>query len=114
VTHNLAFTIDQDGNIVLVYHPNDDQTRAVISELATVVEDRRAGHVWPTSPVLRLAFRAIRAVFGSRGRMADWTRRWRCRWVVVDAETMTLLPGVYASHDEAVNAEVEWSLHRDD
>lgn len=106
---DLAFTTDQDGNLVVVYHPNDERAIAWLDTLGPR-DDRRAGFVYPQHPVARLAFRAMRWVAGSKGRVADWTRNWSGRWVVIDAQTGAQLPGSYPSHAAAVDAEVEWSL----
>jgi len=108
--HNMVFRFDDDGNIEAIYHPNDTAARQALGELGRVVSDQRAGYVWPKSKVLRSLFKGLRKLFGRKGRVADWTRGWRCAWIVVDAETMEQLPGVYDSHDKAVEAEVSWSL----
>jgi len=107
--HDLVFNVDDDGVVAFVYHPNDDQAVALMRLLDT--DDRRAGYVWPQGKGVRLLFKALRRVFGGRGPVSDWTRSWRwCSWVVVDAETMEQLPGVYPTHDAAVRAEVQWAL----
>lgn len=41
---------------------------------------QRFSEIVPVHPVKRLAFRALRWMFGEQGRVSDWTRRWRCRW----------------------------------
>lgn len=46
------------------------------------VTKRRASHVWPVHPVKRAAFRALRSLFGERGRVAVWCRQWRGPWEV--------------------------------
>ncbi len=65
-----------DGSIRHLACPQVD-----FSELGTV-KIRRASHIWPANPFVRLAFRAIRFVFGDRGRLAEWSRHWRCCWTV--------------------------------
>ena len=110
MAHDLAFTGSVDGSVQFVYHPNDQIAREVINSLGTVLSDKRAGYVWPLSGTLRVAFRLLRKAFGSQGPVADWTRSWRCRWIVVNADTMTPLPGVYDTHTAGVEAEVRWSL----
>lgn len=108
--HDVAFRVDDEGNVTFIYHPNDEAARRAALELGEVQEDRRAGYVWPRRASLQLAFRALRKIFGSRGPISDWTRSWRCQWIVVDAQTGERLPGVYSSHGKAVEAEVSWSL----
>lgn len=109
MTHDLAFAVDADGVVAFVFHPNDDQAIKTMEAIGAEVGER-AGYVWPAPVVLRFTFRALRAVFGGRGRIADWTRHWHCQWVVVIAETGKQLPGTFKSHDDGVEAEVAWSL----
>ena len=108
--HDLAFKVEDHGSIRFIYHPNNDLHKEIVAFLGTILEDRRAGYVWPLSPPLRATFRLLRKVFGGRGRIAAWTRTWSCRWGVWDAETMDQLPGSYSTHSAAVEAEVKWSL----
>lgn len=52
----------------------------------------RASQILPVNPVKRLAFVALRAVFGERGRVAAWTRNWRGPWqskILANGETYT-------------------------
>ena len=114
MTHDLAFKRGRDGAVQFVYHPNDQIAREVINSLGTVRGDKRAGYVWPLSGTLRVAFRLLRKAFGSQSVVADWTRSWRCRWIVVNADTMTPLLGVYDTHTATVEAEVRWSLSNQD
>lgn len=43
-------------------------------------ERRRASHILPSHPLKRVAFRVLRAVFGERGRVSEWTRQWYGPW----------------------------------
>jgi len=108
--HDVAFTVGEDGEIAFVYHPNDTHSKRIMALLGSICRDQRAGYVWPLSPSLRTAFRLLRKVFGGRGRIAAWTRTWVCAWGVWDAETMDRLPGIYSTHNTALEAEVVWSL----
>ena len=114
MVHDLAFTRRGDGAVQFVYHPNDQIAKEVIDSLGAVRGDKRAGYVWPLSGTLCVAFRLLRKAFGSQSAVADWTRSWRCRWIVVNADTMTPLPGVYDTHTATVDAEVRWSLSNQD
>ncbi len=69
-------------------------------------EVRRASNIFPQKPMLRAAFRILRAVFGDDGRVAAWTRGWRCVWEVwiVDGPVI----GPYRSHESAVFGERWW------
>lgn len=41
---------------------------------------KRFSHIRPVSPLLRAAFMLLRLCFGDKGEVAEWTRRWACRW----------------------------------
>lgn len=69
-------------------------------------EIHRASHVLPVNPVLRVAFRVLRWVFGDEGRAADCTRNWPCKWSVEIIGGPNL--GVYDSRSEAIDVEVAW------
>lgn len=43
----------------------------------------RFSEIVPVNPVKRAAFRALRWAFGEEGRVAEWTREWRCKWECV-------------------------------
>lgn len=43
----------------------------------------RFSEIVPVNPVLFIVFRAIRLFFGESGRMAQWTRGWKCKWTAV-------------------------------
>jgi hypothetical protein len=107
---DIAFDVQDDGTLRMVYHPNDERARAVIKLLGEVLNDVRAGYVWPENRALRAVFRLLRWVFGGKGRVAAWTRAWRGRWIVVDARTKRRIGGAYPTHDLAVEGEVRWSL----
>lgn len=70
---------------------------------------RRASHVLPVGLVRRLTFQLLRSVFSETGRVAAWTRRWRCPWTVsvVDGPQRV---GPFTRRSEAIEWEVDW-LH---
>ena len=43
---------------------------------------RRVSHIYPRNWGLFLAFVFIRVLFGDDGGMAEWTRNWKCAWVL--------------------------------
>lgn len=110
--HPLVIDVTPSGGTTLVYHPDKQATdaEALSAALGSVQDDRRGGHVYPLWPDRRMAFRFLRWLFGSKGRVADWTRTWRCLWVVRLADTGQMLPGLHCSHTAAVEAEVAWIL----
>lgn len=42
---------------------------------------QRFSEIVPTNPLLLIAFRMLRLMFGENGRASDWTRQWRCEWI---------------------------------
>lgn len=112
MSHPLVVNIAANGEASLVYHPakQSEEAEEIGGELGLKIEDRRGGHVWPKRPVKRFAFKALRKVFGSKGRVSDWTRSWRGPWVVCVPSTKQYLDGTYRTHDEAVDAEVAYIL----
>lgn len=46
----------------------------------TEVTRQRFSEILPTDPVRRCAFRILRKLFGEEGKVAAWTRKWRCLW----------------------------------
>lgn len=41
---------------------------------------KRVSNILPVNRFKRVAFLALRALFGERGRVAEWTRRWHGPW----------------------------------
>lgn len=41
---------------------------------------QRFSEIVPVHPVLLVAFRVLRWMFGEEGRVSDWTRTWKCWW----------------------------------
>ena len=72
-----------------------------------VAVKRRASHVAPVNPLLRLAFHAIRCLVADESRLAGWTRRWRCQWRVAIVGG-PVLDGTWRDRLEAIAAEIEW------
>jgi len=72
----MSVTIDEEGNLVYLKTSEHD----IFAELGEVVT-KRASHVEPVNIWLRVAFRFLR-VFGDKTRVAEWTRGWKCLWLV--------------------------------
>lgn len=110
--HPLMIQIAPDGTTTLVFHPDKQAAEArAFDALGTVSAEQRGGHVYPKSAVKRAAFKALRRVFGGKGAVADWTRRWSGPWIVRIVATGDVLPGTFRTHADAVDAEVRWILN---
>lgn len=69
---------------------------------------RRASHVLPVNPVLRLVFRAVRFLVSDASRTAEWTRNWPCKWLVdMSPVGGGILPMYFSDRQAAIDAEVE-------
>ena len=80
------------------------------TEAAPIIEGAvtaRASHVYPRNFILRTLFRILRCWLGDKGRMSDFTRSWKCEWIV-DARPVggEILPTTYYDRRQAINAEV--------
>jgi len=106
MTHAPTFKIKADGTMHVVAHAPDD----LASFRGRVAHSARGGYVWPQRRLKRFAFRLLRKLFGRNGRIAAWTRTWRGPWTVIVAATGQPLPGTFATHGDAVDAEVVWML----
>lgn len=73
----------------VVMPPGLVETR-IMQALGTVVEKRRASHIWPGDWIHRVAFRAIRLVFRDESPIVEWAKRWMVVWTVSWADK----PGV--------------------
>ena len=104
MTHPAVITITPTGTIEVIYHANAEPN---LSNVGVTVEDRRGAYVLPANVLYRCAFKALRWMFGSKGAVADFTRRWMCDFSLWRASDNQRLPGVYRGHDEAVGVEVK-------
>ena len=81
-TRKIEVYIGADGTAECVYDPH---LLPLVAKLGGQVE--RISHIEPTGWSQRWLFHRIRGCFGDDGRMAAWTRRWRCLWRVNFAPT---------------------------
>jgi hypothetical protein len=44
---------------------------------------RRISHVVPKNIFLRVIFKMIRLLTGDKSLLAEWTRKWKCEWIVI-------------------------------
>lgn len=82
----------------------------LLTEAAPQIEgavSRRASHVYPRNFLLRTLFRVLRCWLGDKGRMSNFTRSWRCAWIV-DARPVggQILSTIYYDRKQAIDAEV--------
>lgn len=71
-------------------------------------EVRRASNVLPLDPMKRIAFVALRKIFGEKGRVSDWTRTWKGPQIVKIVDGPIL--GPFRDRKTALDREVQWLL----
>ncbi|MEM3426669.1 MAG: hypothetical protein QW212_00210 [Nitrososphaerales archaeon] len=72
-------------------------------------KETRVSRIVPENIFLRIFFLLLRRVFGDEGKVADWTRRWSCRWVLlVGGEKL----GVFKDRKEAIEFEKKFISRR--
>ena len=91
--------VDEDGTIS---HIVGDEMPKIEGNAVT----RRASNVLPFGITKQIAFKALRRVFGDKGRVSAWTRRWRGPQIVEIIDGPTL--GPFHSRTEALVREVLW------
>jgi hypothetical protein len=99
---NVVFKISDGKTTFLV----SEHTKAFIPATAPV---KRASHVEPLKLWQAYAFRLLRKAFGDEGRVANWTRDWKCQWIV-DCRPINgpLHPQVFSNRAEAIEFEILW------
>lgn len=74
----IVITVNRDGTLRAVV--SDETLR--ISEAVGATKTVRASNVVPVNLIKFVSFVALRMMFGARGRVAEWTRRWQGPWEV--------------------------------
>lgn len=87
------------GEVRRLALPDDRSMGAVV---------RRASHIEPAQRLRRMAFHALRALFREEGRVAEWTRGWRCRWRVDLRPSGGPVAGSFLFRDNALAFEHAW------
>jgi hypothetical protein len=85
-------------------------TAAQLSPEFVQTGERRASHIVPCDPVLRIAFKVLRRACGDRGRVGAWTRRWNVDWAVDLRPSGGPVIEPFADRHEALLHEVEWLI----
>jgi hypothetical protein len=108
----VTVTITETGDAIALMDGYSDR---LLNALGGVPATRRGSHVEPDSLIFRVLFHSLRAFFGDKGRMSDFTRGWPCLWRVNTAPVGgPVLPQRYSNRAEAIDAEVvflnDWFL----
>lgn len=108
-----TFTLTIENGMTTFLH--SDITRAFEDDHTVT---RRASHVEPDRAGLRLAFHALRKLFGETGAVSDWTRNWPVLWRINTAPVGgPILPTRFYDRQKAIEAEIvflnDWFLHHE-
>lgn len=79
-------------------------------EQEPVSDTRRASYIEPFNPFLRFLFHLIRGPISDESRLAEFTRRWPCKWRanVFDHRVPNKVIGPFNSRQEAIDAEIKY------
>ncbi len=67
----------------------------------------RLAEIVPKNPVLRLIFRILDYFAPSQGRLYNWLRSWKCKWILKSRYPISAKNRVFNSREEALDAEFE-------
>lgn len=102
----IEFTVVADENGSLSYIQSAEIS--FLKDLGEVYV-RRASNVEPDFYLLRVLFHWLRKKFGESGKVAGWTRSWKCLWRVnMKPSDGPILPERWVNRQSALNAEVTW------
>jgi hypothetical protein len=73
----MTLDFDDQGGITGLTHDEFP-----VESLGEVTSRQRYSHIWPTRRLLRVAFRLVRLLCCEKGKVARWTRSWKCEWQV--------------------------------
>lgn len=100
------FTVSVDDSTGDYQFLVSDISSPLIDATSTV---RRASHVFPWNPLLRVFFKVLRVLFGDKGVIARFTREWPCKWQVnLSPVNGPIIPIEWASRQSAINCEIQW------
>lgn len=74
----VRITLRSGKTVTLVGGPVEDRIAVALGQPIK----KRASHIWPADRIHRVAFRAIRLVFGEESPLIEWAKRWKVVWTV--------------------------------
>ena len=100
----ISIVVRDNGSLVCL----DTETNSCFRALGKVTT-RRASHVVPINKTLCAIFYFLRKYFGEKGWMAEFTRMWKCKWLV-DLRPVggPVMFGPFIDRQHAIDAEIEW------
>lgn len=75
----MIIEIDENGKVHGLY----EDLKEIFDESSfKVIEKKRFSHIVPENIVKRVFFKILRRLFSDEGKVAQWTRNWKCSWIV--------------------------------
>ncbi len=97
------------SNPAVIFIEEDGTVRGLASPVTRLLglsDRRRVSHVEPVNRTLRWLFHAIRKRVSDSSRLANFTRRWPCRWQARVFGGPVL--GPFRCRQSAINAEIAY------
>ena len=69
------------------------------------ISTKRVSHIYPVNPFLKVVFIFLRSIFSDNGKVAEWTRNWKCFWTIYIPKRGYY--GVFKNRAEAIKVEKE-------
>ncbi len=99
----VSITIDEHGDSLFLV---SEDAKPFLEEQSIV---RRASHIEPVVWPTRVAFHALRSIFGDKGWMAAFTRKWPCRWRINTSPIGgDILPVTFRDRQQAIDVEIAY------
>lgn len=108
--------IRPDGSVQFLGYETDPLIKALGGDFTA----QRVSYIMPRMLLLRGLFCLIRSLAGDHSRPGNWTRTWRCRWLVdlrpssgpvVERNPKT--GRLFDSRDEAIEFEQDWLFNQE-
>jgi hypothetical protein len=100
----IQFEIDKNGELFGFYEDIKDLLSEEERKKAKK-NRKRVSYILPANPIKRVFFKAIRSLCDDESPLADWTRSWKCDWIVViDGE----VKGKFKDRQKAIEFEKEY------
>lgn len=80
----------------------------LLNKITHIQEVKRAGHVVPASPTLRVVWEQLRQAHKGNVHIEDWLRSWECDWIVDLSRSGGPTLGPFKDRAAAINAEEDW------
>ncbi len=76
----MIIEIDKTGK---AYGLDEDLKEIFNEEDFSTTNKKRFSYIYPKNILLRAIFKFIRKIFSDESKLANWTRSWKCEWIVL-------------------------------